>query len=154
MDDYFNIYVDRLRGGEVENLERTFPPDFLGISEKEVQFPEPVKVEGQAYVANDDLVLHLDVTTAVAMPCSICNDSVRVSIESKGNYYLIPLNEIRGGVYKLQELLRESVLVEVPLFAECNNGNCSHRGELEKYLHQNTDKSDDAEEGYQPFKDL
>jgi hypothetical protein len=50
-------------------------------------------------------------------------------------------------------LLRESVLVEVPLFAECNHGNCTQRAELKKYMHQNTE-SDDAEEGYQPFKDL
>ncbi len=154
MDDYFNIYADRLRGGKVENLDRSFTPDFLKIEENEVQFPEPVNVTGQAYIANDDLVLHLDIATAVMIPCSICNEPIRVPLATKGLYQLIPLDEIRGGVYKMQELLRESVIIEVPLFAECNNGNCPHRGEIDKYLHQNTDKSDDAEEGYQPFKDL
>lgn len=154
MDDYFNIYVDRLRGGDVENLQRPFSPDFLEINENEIHFPEEVKVEGQAYVANDELVLHLDIATAVMMPCSICSESVRLPIVSKGLYHLVPLKEIKGGVYNMQELLRESVLIEIPAFAECNNGNCPHRGEFKKYMHQKTDKSDDAEEGYQPFKDL
>jgi uncharacterized metal-binding protein YceD (DUF177 family) len=155
MDDYFNIYVDRLRGGEVENLDRTFTPDFLEIGEKEIHFPDPIKVGGQAYIANDDLVLHLDISTVVMIPCSICNESIRIPVNAKGLYHFVPIKEIKGGVYKMQELLRESVLIEVPAFAECNDGNCPHRGELKKYMHQNTDKTGDAEEeGYQPFKDL
>ena len=154
MDDYFNIYADRLRGGQVENLERSYAPDFLQIEEKEVVFPDPINVAGQAYIANNDLVLHLDISTSVMVPCAICNESIRMPIAVKGLYQLIPLDEIRGGVYNIRELLRESVLIEVPLFAECNNGNCPHRGEIKKYLHQNSDHSEDAEEGYHPFKDL
>lgn len=153
MDDFFNIYVDRLRSGDLENLKRTYAPDFLEIAEQEIRFPEDVMVEGQAYIANDDLVLHLDIETAVMVPCAICNEPIRVPIASRGLYHLVPLKEIKGAVYKMQELLRESILIEVPAFAECNNGNCPHRGELKKYLHQKTDE--DVEEGYQrPFKDL
>jgi hypothetical protein len=49
--------------------------------------------------------------------------------------------------------LREIVLLEVPLLAECRQGKCPQRKTMEKYLSKNGPGADESE-GYRPFADF
>jgi DUF177 domain-containing protein len=151
MDDAFKIYVEQLRNGEIEKLEETFAPDFLDVQEKELSFPEPVTLSGEAYLASEDLILHLDVSFVVQLPCVICNKPVREEIAIKGAYQTIPLSQVKSGIFNFRELLREMILLETPHFAECEGGRCPERKAIAKYLKET---SSSEEEGYQPFADL
>lgn len=154
MDDVFKIYVEQLRDGHEEKIHEKLDPNFLEINEPELTFDKPVKVEGAAYLAERELVLHWDIQTEALIPCSICNEPVRVTIHIPNFYYSESLEEIKTGIYNFKNLLRETILLEVPPFVECNGGNCPKRKEYHKYLKETSDQPSDQEEGYQPFADL
>lgn len=155
MDDAFKIYVEQLRDGHVENLEETLPSTFLDVHESELVFLDPVKFKGQAYLADNDLVLHFDVHVSLKMPCAICNRPVENEIDISGAYHSVPLEEVKTGIYNFSEMLREVILLDIPQFTECNGGNCSERKEIAKYLKEpSSHKQEEEEEGYQPFADL
>jgi uncharacterized metal-binding protein YceD (DUF177 family) len=155
-DERFKIFVEQLRDGHIEKLVEQFPADILGVKEKDLAFVDPIGIKGEAYLADDMLVLHLDVHTFATIPCLICNEPVKVEIAIKGFYHAIPIEEIKGSVYNFQEILRETVLLETPALAECNEGKCSQRQSVQKYLRKegSTKNNERNEEGYRPFADL
>ncbi len=155
MDDAFKIFVDQLKDGETESLSEELPPVFLDVNEKDLTFRDPVRLEGEAYLAQDSLILHFSIHTEVQLPCSICNEVVKVPIRIENSYHAIPLEEIKSGIYNMTELLRENILLEIPLFAECNEGSCPKRKDLKKFFKTpKANDSEDADEGYKPFADL
>lgn len=153
MNDRFKIYIEQLRDGHIEAVKEVFSPEFLEVDEKDLKFSDPVNVQGEVYLAEDNLVLHFDVETFAKIPCSICNEPTKEKISIKGSYHAIPLDEVRSGVFNFQEVLREIVLLETPSLAECNQGNCPQRKSIEKYLKKDH-SSGDLDEGYQPFANL
>ncbi len=97
----------------------------------------------------------MDINTVAILPCAICNGPADVAIAIKGFYYAVPLNEIKGAIYDFREILRESVLLEVPILAECHQGKCPQRKSVEKYLKkESTTGSKEDDEGYKPFADI
>lgn len=152
MNDGFNIYVEQLRSGNSEKISEAFAPDFLDVHEKELAFNDPVKVSGEAYLAEDNLILHLEISTFASIPCRICNEPVKVPLQLQKFYHSEPLDVIKSGVYNMMPLLREATLLETPAFAECEQGKCPKRKEFEKYI-KKTENSE-KEEGYHPFDDL
>lgn len=156
MEDAFKIYVEQLREGHLEKIEETFPPTFIEVNEEDLSFVDPVTVTGEAYLAENELVLHFDISTMATIPCLICSSPVKEPIEIEGFYHSIPLGEIKGAVYNFKELLRESILLETPARAECNKGKCPQRQTLKKYLKEESPKKadNDIQDGYKPFADL
>jgi len=155
MDDFFKIYIEQLREGHEEKIHEQLGPDFLDIHEPDLTFDKPVELEGVAYLAEHELVLHWDIRTEALVPCSICNEPVRVPIHVQNFYYSVPDSEIKTGIYNFKDLLRETILLEIPAFAECDGGNCPKREEYRKYLKESSNlPSSDDEEGYHPFADL
>lgn len=154
--DEFKIYVEQLRDGRVEKINAAFDPEFLGIQEKELAYRNPIVVQGQAYLANDTLVIHCTIKTFAIIPCSICNEPVKVEISINNFYHAEPLSEISTGVFDLQEAIRQAVVLETPAFAECNSGKCEARSQIKKYLKsaESSGKDADGNEGYHPFADL
>lgn len=156
MDERFKIYIDQLRNGEVERLKEEFSPEFLDVNERDLKFVDPVKVKGETYIAEEMLILHLDIATIGIIPCAICNEPVKVPIEIKGFYHAEPLKDVKSGIFYFQGVLREAILLNIPYLAECAQGKCPQRASLQKYLKQEdiskAKKSDD--EGYRPFADL
>ncbi len=153
MDDQFKIYIERLREGHEEKIHETLSPDFLEIQESDLTFKKPVELRGVAYLADHELILHWDIETEAIIPCAICNQAVPISIHIKNFYYSEPLAEIKSGIYNFKDLLRETILLEVPSFIECEKGNCPKRKEYAKYLKAPSDPSD-QEGDYHPFADL
>ena len=154
-NDRFRVFVEQLRDGNTEEIEETFAPDFLGINERDLSFTHPVTVRGQVYLADDMLILHLDVNTIATIPCAICNAPADINIAIKGFYHAVSLEEIKGAIYDFREILRETILLEVPILAECHQGKCPQRKSLEKYFKKEGAPGSEAdEEGYKPFAGL
>jgi uncharacterized metal-binding protein YceD (DUF177 family) len=138
-NEAFRIYVDRLKDHE-QKIQETFNPDFLGIEEEDLHFSKPVTVSGEAYLATDELVLHLKIDTVAEMPCSMCNDRVEVPIKIDNFYHSVPLSEVKKGIYDFSHDIRDEILISVPDFVECHEGTCPNRKEME--------------DTYRPFADL
>ena len=152
--EILKIYIDRLKEGDTEKLDATLPPSILDIQEEELSFPEEVRVSGEVYLADEHLVAHLQAQTTALIPCSICNEPVKLAILVKDHYATEPLSEIRSAIFDLTPEVREALLLQVPQFIECNAGNCPTRDTLKKYLHSSTEKQAANEQVYFPFSDL
>lgn len=152
--DGFKIYVEQLKGGYVEKIREVFSPDFLDIHEKELAFLDPIFVEGEAYLAEGSLVLRLQILTEATLPCKICNEPLKVPLRLNDFYQTEPLENIKSGVFSMKTLLREAILLDVPTFAECNQGKCPSRTELEKFLKKSPSAEKSDTTGYRPFEGL
>lgn len=151
MDEAFCIFVDRLRSGEEENFKEVFSPEFLDIEEDDLSFTKEVDVEGKAYIANSELVIHFDIETEAEVPCAICNQKTPVSICVRQLIHVVPLEEVPSGVYSFASFLRETILLEVPHLVECRGGECPEREEMKKFFHKN---QGEEETTYRPFADF
>jgi len=146
------IYVDRLKDGNTEKLKEELDPAFLEIAEEELSFNDPVHLKGDVSIVSDHLVIHLNVQTFATLPCSICNAPIRAPIVLKNICLTHPLTEIHGGIFDLAEEIRESILLQTPLFTECNEGHCPERENVKKFLKT----EEEAAQGdiHFPFSDL
>ncbi|MBS0605236.1 MAG: hypothetical protein JSS60_09420 [Verrucomicrobia bacterium] len=148
------IYIDRLKGGHTHKIEETLPPEFMDLDDDELLFEEPIHVSGDAYLADDHLIIHLNITTSALLPCSICNDAVETPIAIKNIYLTEPLAEIKGAIYDCAEQVRETILLQTPLFTECNNGKCPERESIKKFLKPEEKPSAPGDIVHFPFADL
>jgi uncharacterized metal-binding protein YceD (DUF177 family) len=155
INEAFSIYADRLRDGQIETIDEAFSPEFLDVSDKDLTFTDVVKIEGETYLADSALVLHFSIKAHGLIPCLICNEPVKVNVQIPDFYHLEPLNEIKSGVFSFKDIVRDAILLETPAFAECNNGNCRKRSEVQKYMRKSeASDSQSSEESYHPFADL
>ncbi len=148
----FKIYVDRLKDGHTQSIKEQISPDFLEIQEKELKFPSPIEIEGKAYLADDHLVIQLYLTTKASMPCTICNQEYLFPIVIESFYHIEPISSIQGHIFDYTALLREEILLQLPPFVECHQGNCPERSTLEAFLRKKEKTPVDAT--YHPFADL
>jgi uncharacterized metal-binding protein YceD (DUF177 family) len=156
MDESFKIYVEQLRDGHVEELSEEFSPDFMGVDEADLRFTSPIHVEGEVYLAEDELVFHWKIQTRAVIPCSICNEPVEVDIDIPDGYSVVESEEIKTGIFVFQDLLRETILLETPRFAECESGNCPKREDFKKFLKEASQEgnSPPSSDMHHPFADL
>lgn len=154
MDDSLKIYVDHLKQGKIEKIDVSISPNFLDVNEADLTFQSDVSIHGEVYIADDGLVIHLDIKASGVVPCSICNEPVEAPVSIKGFYHVEPLDNIRAGAFYMGDVIRESILLEVPSFAECQEGNCPQRKTLGKYLKKDLSQDVASEDGYHPFSNL
>jgi uncharacterized metal-binding protein YceD (DUF177 family) len=146
-----SILVDRLKKGQSESIDETVSPEFL-VEEKDLKFTSPIVIKGDAYLAEDELVLQLNIETTAQARCSVCNQMKPLDIQVKNLTHLQPLDELKGQKFDFTDVVREAILLEVPFVVECSEGHCPERQNIEKFLAD--PKKEDNEEGYRPFKDL
>ncbi|MGC1878166.1 MAG: hypothetical protein WA347_02500 [Rhabdochlamydiaceae bacterium] len=146
------IYIDRLKGTQTLKIEETLSPDFLEVDEEDLLFDEAILIKGEAYVADEHLVIHLNIETTACLPCSICNHPIQVPVALKNIYLTKTLTEIAGAIYDITDEVRESILIQTPLFAECNGGKCPEREHLKQFLKPEQTTGDDIV--HFPFADL
>lgn len=152
MEETFKIYIDRLGSGEKEILEEDLDPSFMEVQESGLKFVDPIRLEGEAYLSGDALILHFHlIETLATMLCNVCNKETKTKLTLKDIYITEDLDQIRSGIYQYKDLLRETLLVEVPSRVECNKDGCPERATLAKYLKKN---KKDEEELFHPFADL
>lgn len=156
MNDQLTIYIDRLQDGKIEEISTQASCDFIDVYEHDLEFKDPIEVTGSVYLTQDHLVSHLSIKTQLYMPCAICNQSSPISIEVKNLYTTEPLETIHSGLFDLRTMIREALLLEVPGFYECSEGNCPERTIFAKFLKQ-SEKEVSAKvqpKSYLPFADL
>jgi uncharacterized metal-binding protein YceD (DUF177 family) len=154
--DQFKIYVNRLNNGQAQNHAEVLPPDFLEVQEEALNFKENIHISGTTYLADDHLVSHLDIEATAFIPCSICNEPVRIPILIKDLYLSKPLDDIKGAIYDLADDIRESILLQVPQFAECNKGQCPNRPFIQQFLEKKAQEKKKAlpDSVHFPFSEL
>lgn len=151
MNDPFQIWVDRLKGGQTQKISESLNPTFLDIQEEELKLNSPVVVMGEAYLSDDELILRLTASTQVFMPCAICNQMIPVSLSVNDFYHAQPLSEIPSAIYDFRPPLREALLIELPKYVECNQGKCPDRKLIAPYMRSGERKKEDT---HFPFSNL
>jgi uncharacterized metal-binding protein YceD (DUF177 family) len=146
-EETFKIFVDRLANGTREEIKLSAEPQFMDVSESELEFSHPVEVKGQAYVSDHSLFLHLSASTCAQLPCSICNQMTHIPLEISGFVHVESVAEIKGKVYDFSPVIREALLLELPYTAECSSGECPEREVLKDYFSKSGGD-------YNPFQDL
>jgi len=149
--DQFKIYVDRLRGEKSETISFNLDATFLDVTEKDLTFSKEISVEGETYIADEYLIIRFSALTVATLPCSICNEGVDFPIELKNFYHTEPLEEIKGAIFDFKDLLRDTILLQAPLFAECIGG-CQERSKVNKYFKESPAPTTNKE--YFPFESL
>lgn len=147
----FKIYIDRLRNGKAQVVNETVSPDFLEVEEEGLQFRKPIEVSGEAYIAEEELVLHLTIKAEALMPCAICNEMTPIEVFLDNFYEVVPLEDIKGAIFDMRSSLREEILLQIPHTIECHMGKCPARKDYSHYLREEEAKETD---GFHPFADL
>lgn len=132
--EYLKIYIDRLQGGRIQKIDETLSSDFLQIDEEDLLFEGSIRLQAESYLANEHLIIHLNIHTTASLPCNICNDPVQIPIVIKNITLSEPLAEIKGATFDMTDEVRESILLQVPLFTECDQGQCPEREHLKQFL--------------------
>lgn len=127
------IYIDRLKGGQIEKIDLILDKELLQIEEKELIFSQKISVKGQAYLTDDHLLVQLNIDTIVQVPCSICNKLIETPLIVQEFIHTETLDR-RTSIYDCLPLLREAVLLQVPAFVECSQGTCPERSTVNKFL--------------------
>ena len=140
MNTHLKIYIDRLVNGKIENIDEELSPLLLETNDNFFRFEEPIKVSGSAYLAEEFLVLNLNISTSYKAPCKICLEDLDKVFEKEGLYFTEELSAIPSKVYDVSMQIRDTLFLEIPDFHECEGG-CSMREELKKYLKEKHDGS-------------
>jgi uncharacterized metal-binding protein YceD (DUF177 family) len=146
----FEIYLDRLKNEEVYLIEEESSPAFLDIEEETLKFTAPVVIKGKAYLTSDHLILKFAISTKAMLPCLICNELFSTPIIIDDFTHAEALEEIGNHIFNFTELLRETILLEIPSFIECNDGTCPQRASVAKYL-KSAQPAKDKTQVYYPF---
>ncbi|MBM3191553.1 MAG: hypothetical protein FJZ63_02710 [Chlamydiae bacterium] len=149
------IFIDSLRDGRSLPIQEVFQPQDLDLKGLDQNFSMPIEVKGSTYLAEDHLVIQIDIVSSVQLPCSICNGPVTLPIALKNVYITKPLDEVSSGKVSFAEDLREALLLEAPAFTECNDGNCPERALINNYLKQSSPQTTKSNDNvYYPFDHL
>ena len=134
MSELFKIFIDRLKDGHSQKISEEVSSEFLDMDEQDLSFAEKVTVEGESYLADDHIILHLKITTSSFVPCSICNEIFEFPIEIDDFYHAESLEEIPAAIFDFSSQIREAILLQVPPFSECHEGNCPERKLITPFL--------------------
>ncbi len=150
--DSFKVYINDLAKGKTHGLEIKEPAEVLEIEDSELEMIGDLSVIGEVYIAGNELILHLSLNVTAQLPCKFCNGPAEVPIEVNDLYETIEVDKLKTGIFNFLEIVKENLLIEVPFLAECNQGNCSERAEMGKYLSK--EESSNKDQGQKPFANL
>lgn len=134
--NFFNIYLDRLKDGHVEEINAKIPSDFMEIDDVDLSFPEEVTFSGEAYISEDFLILQLKISTVALLPCLICNEKMNLPVHVDDFALSEKISGYRSQVFDFSNEVRSAIIVKVPQYFECNQGCCPEREAITKFLKQ------------------
>jgi uncharacterized metal-binding protein YceD (DUF177 family) len=150
MESPLKIFTEQLRDGKREEIEHVLPPDFLGLNEPDLIFHSPIHLKGEVYATDEDLILQLSAHTEVKMPCSICNQMAFVTLKTGELIHTILLEELKSTIFDFTDLLREEIVILIPQYVECQQGECPERKVISKFMKTKTVST----QNHFPFADL
>jgi hypothetical protein len=133
------IYLDRLKSGKVQKFDDHIDQDFLHSENDWLTFLSKVYITGRAYLADDYLILNLTLAVDYLMPCKICNVEETQSLIIPEFYHSLSCENLKSAQYCPLEVIRETILADIPTVFECNGGNCKERASLKQYLKNGED---------------
>ncbi len=149
------VFTDQLKDGKSLPIKETLEPKELDLVGLEPVFSAPIVVEGTSYLAEDHLVIQLDIASSVILPCCICNAPVNLPLVLENVYITKSLEDVSSGKAYFSDDIREAILLETPVFIECNEGSCPERIQIQNYLKQSPSKADQSQENiHYPFDHL
>ena len=151
MSEPFKIYIDRLRGGNTETIDTVLEPSFLDVQETDLSFSRPVELKADVYLTDEHLIIHLKASTKAIRPCAICNQPTVTDLVVKDFYHTELVQDIPSAIFDFREVLREALLIELPLVVECNGGKCPERQSLGPFMSSKERKENPT---YFPFTDI
>jgi len=134
----YKIYIDRLAGGKVETIDENLDPSVMKVTDDFLFFDQPVKITGKVYLAEDFLVLNLNIETKYKAPCKICSETLEKPFLMEGVYLTEEVSNVRAKVFDATGLIRDTIFLEIPDYHECE-GNCPMRKQLKKFLNSSED---------------
>lgn len=137
----FKILIDRLKGGQTQKIKENLAPAFLGPDEPELCFCGQVEIQGEAYLTDAHLIIHLKAKVKALMPCAVCNEMIEIDLNADNVYHTEPIEEIRGAIFDYSEALREALLIELPKIVECNGGKCPERALMAPFMRSVKDRT-------------
>ena len=141
----FQISLDLLKNDKIYKFEEIITCEDLDITtEKELMFTKPLSISGKAYLADDTLIMTLNVIYYISLPCSICNEFFEKKFVIKNLTITESVSNINS-VYDFKDEIRNACFLEIPSYVQCND-KCPKLENIKKYL--NTTK-----ENY-PFSNL
>ncbi|OGN62202.1 MAG: hypothetical protein A3F09_00465 [Chlamydiae bacterium RIFCSPHIGHO2_12_FULL_49_11] len=93
-----------------------------------------VRAWGRAYLAENTLIIHLNIEYTGKAVCIICNEKFEFKSRRKEQYITEEVENIPSGVYNLENDIRDAVILETPRYQECCDGKCPDRTFVKKYL--------------------
>jgi hypothetical protein len=137
MQSKFQISLNHLKDNQVKKFKENFLFNELDIEEeKDLKFVKPIFIEGKTYIANENLILILNIKFFISMPCSICNDFVEKEIIIKNLHIIKNLSKIPS-IYDFKDEIRNACFLEIPTYVECKE-KCPERKNIKKYLNKST----------------
>jgi uncharacterized metal-binding protein YceD (DUF177 family) len=134
MDPTLKIHTQQLKTGQPHLIEQTLPPSFLQITEQDLVFKSPIHLKGEVYTTDDHLIIHFTAKTEACIPCSLCNETTFIPLQTQEIYHSIPLAELPSTIFDLSDMIREEVILLIPQFIECQGGHCPQRNTLSKLM--------------------
>lgn len=155
MADLCVIPIEHVREGKSVSLDHVFDPATLELGDADLAFTSSITLRGNAYLAEDHLVIQVNISGAASLPCCVCNTPVTIPFNHKNLYITKPLTDLHAGRFDFKDDLREAILLELPSFAECHGGKCPERTQIECYLkHPSMSETKQKEDQYFPFHSL
>ena len=118
MNEDFLINIDQLRKTGNLSLNMTLPSDFLELEESELHFGAEIVLQGEAYVVDERLILHLDMIVPAILVCTICSGDAHKDVKIDNFYHVEETKKLKSTIYDFSNVLRQEILLEVPQFAE------------------------------------
>lgn len=151
MPEIFHISMRTLTSGKTIKFDGKIDPKFIEIMESELKFIDPIQIQGKAYIVDDFLIIHLNAMTFATMPCASCNEMKKTKISLENFRINEPLESIPE-VYDFRAALKEALLLELPKFLDCEEGNCPKKTDLKPFLKKTKGKKKDSV--HYPFSQL
>ena len=132
---------------ECLTIEGELPDDFCQLPKNDAaSVAGPLNYKAEASIVSGNLLLRGNFNLLFELTCCRCNNSFRHTVRLSGHSLLIPVDNLT--LIDLTDALREDIILALPDFPHCNNGDnqmdCPARGKFhteEDFLHIDTKES-------------
>ena len=140
------VNTERLKRGEVAHFDETLEPrDIWTAEEGDPRLPSPIGIKGKVYCSGEFVVGELSVETIAWLVCSICEEDFAYGLS--GQVTLAEPLPDHSGIFDLAPIVAGLLLTDLPEYAECSDGKCPKRKEVEKFMGK-------GHNGWNPFDDF
>lgn len=143
-----DIFLNQIPKDKPLIIQEELSKGFLGLKEDYLSSESEIRVELKASLLDNDLIFSYRIEGTLSLPCTVCNAPVSFTIRAQENN--VVENVEKEHAFDFGPYVRDSFLLEVPPFAECQQGDggCAHRKEIKNFL-----KKEKGDVQF-PFKEL